>query len=136
MDVVVTVPKHVWWDWLAEGACANEPSIAEVGEYHWFGSGICPTIGPGERVYIVAHGRVRGWAPLVRIDRPSVPLQAWWWRGAQWGLVRREGAAACTIEQGVLGFRGWRYRWWHREDERDFPEWQTAGIPTPSSIVR
>ena len=133
MDVVVTVPKQGWRDWLAEGHCAEEPCIYEEGEYHYFGWGEAPTIVPGERVYIVAHGRVRGYAPLVRLARPAA-REAGWWRGAHWALVRRGQARAVTIPDVVRGFRGWRYRWWDRGSEEAFRDWQTAGVPASQHL--
>jgi hypothetical protein len=34
---------------------------------------------------------------------------------------------ADPIGEPIRGFQGWRYRWWEREDERPFPEWQVPG---------
>jgi hypothetical protein len=77
-----------------------------------------PDIVPGERVYIIAHGRLRGYAPLVE----WVPLV----RG---GYLRRAGGAvAVTLPEPIRGFQGWRYVWWDRAREFPFPEWQTEGI--------
>ena len=90
-----------------------------------------PSIEPGERVYIVAYGRVRGYAPLVRIEYKknwgSTP-PVWWWPYAKWALVRSGGAVACTIPMPVRGIPGWRYRFWQREDEQLFQDWQTVGV--------
>ncbi len=112
MDVVVTVPKRQWRAWLAEGALPEgmDPGFAY---YFWIGRAI-PKIQPGERVYIVAHGRLRGYAPLVEIKTGI----------AGTALVRYAGAVAVTIHETILGFRGFRYRWWDREKEQPFPEWQ------------
>jgi hypothetical protein len=33
-------------------------------------------------------------------------------------FVRGGGAVACTIDEPIVGFRGWRNRWWNREDEK------------------
>jgi hypothetical protein len=67
-DVVVTVPKGLWPEWLEEGDLAGEP-WSEEAEYHfWIRAHPLPGILPGERVYIVAHNRLRGYAPLVRIE--------------------------------------------------------------------
>jgi hypothetical protein len=30
-----------------------------------------------------------------------------------------------TIPEYIRGFRGWRQRWWERESEIPFPDWQT-----------
>jgi len=41
-------------------------------------------------------------------------------------LVRRNGAEAVTISDPIVGFQGWRYRWWDRSAEVPFPEWRAA----------
>lgn len=109
-DVCVTVPKAKWDEWIAEGDLPGEDTGTEY--VFWIG-GPLPDIKPGERVYVVAHGKVRGYAPLIR----AVPGH---------GLIRSGGAVACTIDEPVRGFQGWRYRWWERDDEKPFPEWRTA----------
>ena len=74
-DVVVTVPKGLWAEWLQEGDLAGEPWSGEA-EYHFWVSPMMfhepahPWIEPGERVYIVAHGKLRGYAPFVRREVP------------------------------------------------------------------
>lgn len=108
-DCVVTVPKRLWDEWIAEG---DLPGEDDGGEYVFWIGGPLPTIAPGERVYIVAHGKLRGYAPLTR----AVP---------GYGLVRGGGAVACTIDEPIRGFQGWRYRHWNREDEKPFPDWRT-----------
>jgi hypothetical protein len=115
-DVVVTVPKNHWQKWIEEGQLPGEEEGADE-YYFWIGGG-CPNIRPGERVYIVAHGKLRGYAPLHHVfsDPRFVP--------GSYALVRRGGAVAVTIDEPMPGFRGWRYRWWNREDERPFPEWE------------
>ena len=110
-DVCVTVPKGMWESWLSEG---DLPGFAETGgEYAFYLGGPMPNIEPGERVYIVAHGKLRGYAPLIRIMRTA----------SGYALIRGGGAVACTIPGKTTGFRGWRYRWWNREDEVAFPTW-------------
>ena len=116
-DVVVTVPKALWADWIAEGDLPGEEAAYQS---HFWLSGGLPEIAPGERVYIVAHGKLRGFAPLVAIEqrcrlRPSVGC-----------LIREGDAEAVTIEQPIRGFQGFRYRWWDRSEERPFPDWQEA----------
>lgn len=112
-DCVVTVPKRLWNEWIAEG---DLPGDDASGDAYGFSLAFpTPRIVPGERVYIVAHGKLRGWAPLVEV----VPLSS----GC--ALIRAGGAVACTIDAPITGFRGWRYRWWEREDERPFPDWRT-----------
>jgi hypothetical protein len=77
---------------------------------------------PGDRVYIVAWGRLRGYAPLVRVER-----ECKLWR-ARACLVRRAGAVAVTIDQQISGFQGWQYRTWDRTEEVAFPGWKWDGV--------
>lgn len=112
-DVVVTVPRWFGLDtWIAEGDPAGAPWSGE--EWHFYLAGPVPDMQPGDRVYVVFNGAVRGYAPLVRIDRS----------GSRFALVRHGDAVAVTIPEEVRGFLGWRYRWWPREIERPFPEWR------------
>lgn len=113
-DVVVTVPKSLWREWIAEGDLPGEE--AQYQSHFWLG-GILPDIKPGERVYVVAHGKLRGFAPLVGIERRCRLRPS---RGC---LLREGGAMAVTIPEPVRGFQGWRYRWWEREIETPFPDW-------------
>lgn len=119
-DVVVTVPKGIWLDWIEEGDCPGDPPTGE--EWGFSTWGARPNIARGERVYIVAHGKLRGYAPLTRYEFSAA--------GNQGRVVfgRAAGAVAVTIAESIRGFRGWRYRWWKREDEQPFPEWKTEGI--------
>ena len=115
-DVVVTVPKGLWEEWIEEGDLpGDEP---EYLSHFWLG-GALPDMKPGDRVYIVAHGKLRGYAPLVAIERrcqlrPSVGC-----------LLREGGAVAVTIDRPIRGFQGFRYRDWDRSEERPFPDWMT-----------
>lgn len=120
-DVVVTVPKGQWADWLAEGDLPGEDAQWE--SHFWIGRMGLPNIRPGERVYIVAHGRVRGFAPLVARESPCrlEPSRAC--------LLRQGDAEAVTIPEFVRGFQGWRYRWWPRISEFPFADWRTEGVP-------
>jgi hypothetical protein len=112
-DVVVTVPKYLWLEWLDEGDLPDEEETGD--EYAFYLGGPKPDIRPGERVYVVAHGKVRGYAPLIRMAV----------LGGSYALIRGGGAVACTIAEPVTGFRGWRYRWWDYDDEQPFPDWRT-----------
>lgn len=116
MDVVVTVPKSFGLKtWIDEGDLPGEPWTGA--EYHFYlGMSAPKNIRPGDRVYVVYNGRLRGYAPLVRIERYS------------WGcaLVRHGGAVAMTIDEHIPGFRGFRYCWWNRADEKPFPDWKHA----------
>lgn len=112
-DCVVTCPKTLWPLWLAEG---DLPGDAPTGnEYAFYLGGPRPDIQFGERVYVVAHGKLRGYAPLIRVELGP---------GSRCALIRWGGAVACTIPEPVTGFRGFRYRWWQREDEMPFPDWR------------
>ena len=126
-DVVVTVPMGMWDEWIAEGDLPGDDpqdSPLDPGDEWGFSTwGTKPDIELGERVYVVAHGRLRGYAPLTRLDFVEE-------RGGQ-GYVtfgRRGGAVAVTLPDKIRGFRGWRWRWWSRQDERPFPEWKTEGV--------
>jgi hypothetical protein len=121
-DIVVTVPKAKWIEWIGEGDLPGEGETGE--EYAFWLGGPRPTIKPGDRVYICAHGKLRGYAPLTRI----VPSPH------GFGLCRAGGAVACTIAEPIVGFRGWRYVWWDREDERAFPEWRNPDGAAESSL--
>jgi hypothetical protein len=114
MDVVVTVPLSFGLDtWIAEGDPAGSPWSGE--SWHFYLGGPVPNITPGERVYVTYNRKLRGYAPLVRIER---------YQGGRYALVRQGGAVACTIAKPIPGFRGFRYVWWSREDEQLFPTWQ------------
>lgn len=124
MDVVVTVPKSFTHPaapgkkglaaWLAEGDAPGEPWS---GKDWWFTTyGPIPDIDIGERVYVVCEDRLVGYAPLVNmmVDREQ-HLE----RGqGSIAFVRQNGAVACTIDAKTVGFRGWKYRWWDRKDEK------------------
>lgn len=117
MDVVVTCPKSAWSTWLEEGSLPGDEETTE--EYAFWLWGPQPDIKPGERVYVVAHGKLRGYAPLTRIIQGQ--------RRGEFALCRAGGAVACTIDAPIVGFRGWRYRHWDREAEKPFPDWRYAG---------
>lgn len=118
MDCVVTVPKGQWQKWLNEGDLPGED--AEWVSHFWVSS--MPNIVAGDRVYVVSHNRLRGYAPLWDVEgRCSL-------RPDRMCLVRRGGAEAVTIPEAIRGFQGWRYRWWSRDDEMPFPDWMTAGV--------
>jgi hypothetical protein len=119
-DLVVTVPKPIWLDWIYEGDAAGEPATGE--EWGFFLGGARPAALPGDRLYIVAHGLLRGYAPITRIARTE--------RG--WAICRNHGAQAVTIAGEIHGFRGWRKRWWDRAQEIPFPDWKIAGVKPQS----
>lgn len=112
----MTLPKSFGLArWIAEGDPAGETWSGQ--EWGWSLGGTPPKdLRVGDRIYVVCTGRLRGYAPLVRIERA----------GYRYTLVRGGGAEAVTIDKTILGFRGPRYRWWARESEQPFPEWRTA----------
>lgn len=114
-DLVVTVPKWFFEDWIDEGDAAGDPP---TGETWGFSCGSAryaqPPIQRGERLYVVAHDKLRGYAPVTKV----VAHQGKWW------ICREGGAVACTIAEPIKGFRGWRKRWWEREQEQPFPDWR------------
>src|SRR3990167_3448197 len=114
-DLVVTVPLRFGLDhWISEGDAAGEPWSGQLWDFGV--AGARPDIEAGERVYIVFNRRLRGYAPLVEL------MQA---RPGYYYLVRGGGAVAVTIDEPIVGFRGWRRRWWDRMTERPFPDWET-----------
>lgn len=112
-DVVVTCPKWFWEEWIEEGDLPGEPWSGT--DWSFYLGGRAPRIEPGERVYVVAHGKLRGYSPLTRIDITA----------SGHALIRRSHAVAVTIPPPIPGFRGFRYRWWERAAEAPFPEWRT-----------
>lgn len=114
-DLVGTCPKGFWLEWIAEGDAAGEPESGE--EWGWYTRhSLARLTMDGDRFYIVAHGRLRGWAPVVRVES---------YLGGDHAIIRRGNAVACTIDEPIPGFRGLRERWWPREIERPFPDWRT-----------
>lgn len=121
-DVVVTVPKSYSYAglkglaaWIAEGDLPGQDWSGN--DSHFYLGGNPPTeVKTGDRVYVVCEGKLRGYAPLVRIDHFQ----------NIYGLVRRGDAVAVTIDEYIRGFPGFRYRWWDRAIERPFPDWHVA----------
>jgi hypothetical protein len=108
-DLVGTCPKDFWREWIAEGDAAGNPYSGE--EWGWYTSHSLKAMArPGDRFYVVAHGRLRGYAPILRVDRGCI--------------VRGGGAVAVTIREPIPGFRGLRMRWWARDEEYPFPNWR------------
>ena len=130
-DYVVTVPMNFTHEdapglkgldaWIAEGDAAGE---ADSGQEWWFTTfGVLPVFVPGCRLYIVCEDRLRGYAPITRIMFDESRIRN---GQAPLAFVRRGGAVAVTIPERITGFRGYRRRWWSRDDETPFPEWTTA----------
>lgn len=121
-DVVVTVPQSFQFGglrglkaWINEGDAAGDALVSPPLLWVFTTYGPRPQIEPGERVYIVCEGKLRGYSLLheMRYYRGKVEF------------MRTGAATAVTIPTKVTGFRGWRYRWWEREEERLFPDWRT-----------
>jgi hypothetical protein len=135
-DLVVTCPRFFWREWLAEGDLAGGDSPLSSTEWGWYIGGRRPPIGRGDRLYVVAWDRLRGWAPVTRllgVDYSATPHGAYvdaatLSHSDQWCICRRGGAQAVTIPGRIAGFRGWRRPWWPREAEVPFPDWQMEGV--------
>jgi len=115
-DLVVTVPRPLWAAWIAEGDAAGEPETGE--EWAFYVGRHRPPIEAGERLYIVAWNKLRGYAPVTRIVLTN----------GNYAICRRAGAVAVTIDAPIEGFQSWHRRWWSLDEERPFPEWRTAGV--------
>lgn len=129
-DVVVTVPKNFTHEcapgkkglaaWIFEGDAAGDNWSGVLWSFSVWGHR--PKIQQGERVYIVCEGRLRGYAPLVSLDFDYGPKDMIY---GSWELVRGAGAKAVTIPERIVGFRGFRYRFWNTAIEIPFPDWKT-----------
>jgi len=121
-DLVGACPKDFWLDWIAEGDAAGDPCTGE--EWGWYTRApLAATIKRGDRFYVVAHGKLRGWAPVTRVQGPHSDDEGEDQSG--WIICRRGGAVACTVPFAIPGFRGLRVRWWDRTQEIPFPDWKT-----------
>lgn len=117
-DLVGTCPKDFWLEWIAEGDAAGDPETGE--EWGWYTQDAkAARMQPGDRFYVVAHGKLRGYAPVVRVVDNR-------FKGGGCIICRRGNAVACTIAQPIPGFRGLRVRWWNRADEVPFENWKAA----------
>ncbi len=136
-DVCLTVPKNFRYHnapgriglaaWAAEGDLPGQPESGIEWEFTTWGQR--PDIVPGDRVYIVCEGRLRGYAPLTRLYADK--------RGGAYCLsfIRRGGAVAVTIPTPIIGFRGWRYRWWDRAEEVPFRDWLSSAPPEQKRLI-
>lgn len=133
-DLVGTCPMDFWFDWIAEGDAAGDPPTGE--EWGWYTKHSHARFGqPGDRFYVVAHGMLRGYAPITRIVKPGEELAVLKASGKlvtcdSYIICRTAGAVAVTLPTPVKGFRGIEKRWWDRADEIPFPDWKTAGVAT------
>jgi len=126
-DLVGTCPKDFWEDWLREGGLPEGESVPYMDpdpytEWSWYTNhSLALQAKPGDRFYIVAHGRLRGYAPIVRVENPPEDND-----DVRYAIIRRLGAVACTVPFAIQGFRGLRVRWWKREQEIPFPDWKRS----------
>jgi hypothetical protein len=117
-DLVGTCPKDFWDEWIAEGDASGDPETGE--EWSWeTRHPLARAIHPGDRLYVVAHAKLRGYAIVTRVTTDSDEY------GYSYSIIRKGNAVACTIDEPIPGFRGIRFRWWQRDRERLFPEWKT-----------
>ncbi len=125
-DVVVCVPRAKWRDWIGEGVLAGQSSTQRFGFY--VRSAERPPIEPGDRVYVIAWDRLRGYAPLVELkEEPD-----------GYTFVRTGNAVSCTLPAEVKGFPGWKLRWWQLADEQPFAGWQVDNVgehQLPKAVV-
>ena len=109
-----------WEEWLEEGDCAGTPNTGD--QYWWYTrSRDVHKARIGARFYVVAHGRLRGYAHVQSV----LHLE-----GGYSAIVRTGAAVAVTIPERIRGFRGLQERWWKRENEIPFPDWRTEGVTT------
>ena len=112
------MPQDIWDEWLEEGDCAGDPDTGTG--YSWLTrSGLATYIKPGDRFYIVAHGKLRGYAIVDRVERNFYDDIFYW------EIIRGGGAVACTIASPIRGFQGLRKRWWPKYVETPFKDWKT-----------
>src|SRR3990167_8721527 len=97
VDLVGTCPKDFWLEWIAEGDPVGTPETGEEWAW-WTKDRLAPSARPGDRFYVVAHGLLRGYAPVVRVTT----------EGPSWLICRKGGAVACTINKSIPGFQGLR----------------------------
>ncbi len=123
MDLVGTCPMDFWEEWIAEGDAAGDPETGE--EFVWHTRHfLVNQILPRQRFYIVAHGRLRGYAIVTRVHLDHVEARL----ARSGSIIRRGGAVACTIPETIKGFQGLRPRWWEWDTEIPFPDWKTEGV--------
>jgi hypothetical protein len=122
-DLVMTLRRD-WWQTCIAGQLPSSSRGFYVGgrkpparsARRSSGEAAPPPVAPGERLYLVAHGRVRGYVPVSGVART----------GRGWTIQRGGPAVAVTIPEAVADFRGWRAAWWAVSDEVPFPDWRTA----------
>jgi hypothetical protein len=121
-DIVVTVTAKLWLNWLCEGDLPGDP-ILESGTWEFATSRPPKEWKPGQRVYVVAHGYLRGYGELLH--------------AADNYLTRFGPGVACTVldqdtPKPIRGFQGWRYATWRRDEVAEWggeDKWATFGLP-------
>jgi hypothetical protein len=120
-DLVVTVPAKLWFNWLCEGDLPVDPHD-ERGTWDFYTSRTPRGWQPGQRVYVIAHGYLRGYSELVSANQTA--------------LVRSGPGVACTLlkdgkPKPMLGFQGWRYATGGRQEVVGWEgvhAWATFGL--------
>lgn len=132
-DILIRLPQSRWLSWLAEGEWPGEEPTGEcsfaVGSLGRVRSDL--RAAGDVRCYVAAFGYLRGYAPVLRIDRTVGEGNRFTDR-----IVRVGGAQAVTVPGLDLGKgRGlWTLRSWEREAEVPFPAWATYALPLPTAI--
>lgn len=135
VDLVGTCPMDFWEEWIAEGDAAGDAYTGE--EWGWYTRHSYARLGePGDRFYVVAHGLLRGYAPITRVVHPRkelVLLKAGGLTTYDGYIICRCGdAVAVTLPTPIKGFRGIEKRWWDRGEEVPFPDWKTRMPAVPA----
>lgn len=107
-DVVVTVPKRLWREWIAEGDLPGEEAQYESHFWVW---GFVPVVKPGDRVYVVAFVTQDGCrsdlVPWGAFDWLFVGgSDAWKLSEASWQLVREAKLRGLGVHVGRVN--SWR----------------------------
>lgn len=123
-DIVVTVPRERWEEFLAGGGLPGDPPAPGSAQGPWtydlFNVEELRAM-PGQRIFFFAYGKLRLWAPVFAIER--VYKRRWRvWRGP---------AEAATLDGYTYqpGFPGWRLVWWPAHAEAEFPGWRDIKAP-------
>lgn len=113
-DIVVTVPRKHWEAWLT-----LRTAPGTMRSFHIYGER--PPANWDDLIYVLAHRRIRC---VLTIERVT-PL-----RGGH--FIQAVMLKPVSAPGAEPGFKGWRRRWWDQRDEKDFPDWKTAGVFYPA----
>lgn len=118
-DLVGTCPMDFWEEWIAEGDPADTPFTGAMWSgklWSWYTRSPSAKLArPGDRFYVVAYGKLRGYAPILFVTDNSA---------GGYQIVRGGHAQGVTIDAPISGFRGLRLRWWPYDSEQLFPTWR------------